>query len=245
MKHGVRVLIQLCIGLLVGLSVQSQVVVLPSMQIETHEAKNIITWNCQFDGVKSIAIQRSTDSVKNYVTIGVVTKPKKGIGNFTDTKPVSGKNYYRLSVNFAGDLEWFSNTYKVYLDSATLAKSIEQAIKSGTTNSVPIPNAPTVVPTSNTPSTPVPESTEFHYTPSAHVFTNTYTGHITINLDEVVGKRYSLRFYTPDKEEVLRIGRITKKVLIVDKNNFNSTGTYSFELYEGTEVVETGYVTIY
>jgi hypothetical protein len=238
-----KVVISFCLSIFISLQALAQLAELPSMKIETQDARNIITWNSQFDGIKSIAIQRSADSVKNYVTIGVVSKPKKGLGTFTDTKPVSGKNYYRLSINFAGDIEWFSNTYKVYLDSATIAKSIEGAIQSGTTNSIAPPTNTNTNTTTTTTVTPV--STVFHYTPSTKVFTNPYTGHINVNIDEAVGKRYSVRFYTPAKEEVLRIARITKKVLVVDKNNFNSTGTYMFELYNGTDIIETGYVTIY
>lgn len=232
-----RILFFIC--LLCTWKAEAQLADLPAMNIMTQGARNIISWNSQFDGIKSIAIQRSTDSVKNFVTIGVVSKPKKGIGNYTDEKPVAGKNYYRLSVNFAGDIEWFSNTYKVYLDSATIAKSLEQAIQSGTSKSI-LPDK-----TNNTITPTLPVDTVFHYTPSAKVFTNPFTGHININLDDAVGKLYSVRFYTPDKEEILRISRVTKTRLVVDKNNFNSTGTYLFEVYLGEDLFESGYITIY
>lgn len=209
------------------------------MNIMTQGAKNIISWNCQFDGVKSIAIQRSSDSVKNFVSIGIVSKPKKGMGNYTDEKPVAGKNYYRLSINFTGDIEWFSNTYKVFLDSATVAKSLEQAIQSGTSKSI-LPDK-----TTGNNSVVLPVDTVFHYTPSDKVYTNPFTGHINISLEDAVGKLYSVRFFTPDKEEVLRVSRVTKTKIVVDKNNFNSTGTYLFEIYLGEELKESGYVTIY
>lgn len=216
------------------------------MSIMTQGAKNLINWNCQFEGVKSIAVQRSTDSIKNFVTIGVVSKPKKGLGNYTDDKPVAGKNFYRLSVNFTGDIEWFSNTYKVFLDSTTIAKSLEQAIQSGTSKSILPEKDKTTTGTNTTVNIPPPPvDTVFHYTPSSKVFTNPFTGHININLDDAVGKLYTVRFYTPEKEEILRVPRITKTRLVVDKNNFNSTGTYLFEVYLGEELVESGYVTIY
>lgn len=256
----------LLFGLISGMHLLAQPMsdmpVLPAMKIETMKARNVITWNCQFEGVKSIAIQRSADSVRNYVTIHVESKVKKGIGSYTDPKPMIGKNYYRLSINFTGDLEWFSNTYHVFLDSAIIAQSIEEAIQTGITKSVsaaasnalntPLsrPSKTTTVgtTTSNTVSAPPPpESLEFHYTPSARIYTNPYTGHINIDLEDYQKNKYTLRFYTPGKksEEVLRIGRITRKHLVIDKNNFNSTGTYRFELYNGNEKEETGYITIY
>jgi hypothetical protein len=62
---------------------------------------------------------------------------------------------------------------------------------------------------------------------------------------DALAKRYSIRFYDPENKEVLRISRVSKTTLILDKNNFNSRGTYNFKLYEGVTLVETGYVTIY
>ena len=81
--------------------------------------------------------------------------------------------------------------------------------------------------------------------PSTQVYTNPYTGHIMINLNDARHKRYSLRFYNPNKEEVLYISRIKKPTIVLDKYNFNAKGTYQFKLFEKDEVKETGYVTIY
>jgi hypothetical protein len=210
---------------------------LPAMLIVTDNAKNVLSWTCQFDGVKSIAIQRSADSVRNFATIGVISAPKKGVQTYTDTRPQIGKNYYRLSITFAGDVEWFSNNYKVIMDSAVIAKSLEGAIKSGTTNAIDAP-------TSNNTTTKT-ESTDFYYTPSTRIYTNPYTGHINIDLEDALSKKYSIRFFEPNKTEVVRISRVTKTKLVLDKNNFNARGTYNFQLFDGSVLVETGYVTIY
>lgn len=215
---------------------QTQAPTLPAMSIITENAQNVISWTSQYDGVKSIAIQRSADSVRNFVTIGIINSPKKGFNTYTDERPLPGKNQYRVCVNFAGDVEWFSNVYKVELDSATIARSLEQAIKSGTTNSKSYSNT--------NGSSPVPKE-EFYYTPSTKIYTNPYTGHIIIALVDAKSKRYSIRFLDPKKKEVLRISRVMKNYLILDKNNFNSRGTYQFQLYEGTSIAETGYITIY
>lgn len=213
---------------------------LPFMSIVTENAQNILNWTSQFDGVKSIAVQRSADSVRNFVTIGVLSNPKKGIQRYVDELPLAGKNHYRLSVNFAGDLEWFSNTYKVYLDSATIANSLKGGIKSGTTKSVPIEDSG-----NQTTSAATPKSTEFYYPPSTHVYTNPYTGHINITLEDALSKKYSLRFFDPNKNEVLKVSRISRPNLVLDKNNFNGKGTFQFQLFDGNELIETGYITIY
>jgi hypothetical protein len=213
---------------------------LPAMTIITDAAENILSWHCQYEGVKSISIQRSADSVRNFVTIGVLTSPKKGNHIFKDLRPVVGKNYYRLSIEFGGDLEWFSNTYKVILDSVTIAKSLEQKIKTGTTEAINpvITTNKDKTETSNT-------GTDFYFIPSAKIYTNPYTGHININLEDALSRRYSIRFFDPSKKEVLKISRVSKTVLILDKNNFNSRGIYSFQLFDGSSLLETGYVTIY
>ncbi|HMN33303.1 MAG TPA: hypothetical protein PKA54_08015, partial [Chitinophagaceae bacterium] len=90
-----------------------------------------------------------------------------------------------------------------------------------------------------------PAVTDFYYTPSSRVFTNPYTGHINIQINDATQKRYQLKFYTPDNKEVLRISRISKTSLILDKNNFNAKGVYSFKLFESEKLVESGYITIY
>ncbi len=205
---------------------------LPAMNIVTENAKNILSWTNQFDGVKTIAVQRSLDSVRNFVTIGILNAPKKGVGTYTDERPLPGKNHYRLSIGFAGDLEWYSNVYKVLLDSALIAKSNLGAIETGSTNSNTYTDAKAAV-------------TDFYYTPSSRIYTNPYTGHINITLNDALSKKYSIRFYDPEKTEVLRISRVSKTTLILDKNNFNSRGTYNFKLFEGSTLVETGFITIY
>lgn len=210
---------------------------LPSMTVVTEKATNKLSWNCQYDGVKSIAIQRSNDSVKNFITIGVINNPRKGQQSFIDERPMVGRNNYRLFILFSGDVEWYSNLYKVNLDSATLAKSVNATLSTGTTT------ANTNYQQNGTASTPVP--TDFYFTPSTQVYSNPYTGHININLKDALSRKYSIRFYDPKKNEVLRVSRVSKPVLILDRNNFQSPGTYAFQLFDGTTVVETGYITIY
>lgn len=240
-----KIIVTLCLFFCCGLTGKgfAQVAsppLLPSMSIVTENAQNILNWTSQFDGVKSIAVQRSADSVRNFVTIDVLSNPKKGIQRYVDELPLAGKNHYRLSVNFAGDLEWFSNTYKVYLDSATIANSLKGSIKSGTTKSVPIKDSG-----NQTTSAATPKSTEFYYSSSTHVYTNPYTGHINITLEDALSKKYSLRFFDPNKNEVLKVSRISRPNLVLDKNNFNGKGTFQFQLFDANELIETGYITIY
>ena len=53
----------------------------------TDKGINILSWTCQYNGIKSIAVQRSTDSVYNYATVGYVKKLKKGPQAYIDEHP--------------------------------------------------------------------------------------------------------------------------------------------------------------
>ncbi len=209
---------------------------LPALTIETVSGQNKISWGCSYTGIKSMIVQRSEDSVLNFKTIGFIAKPKKGINSYTDERPLLGKNYYRVLVLFQSELEWFSNTYKVVLDSTLIAQSRLKSLRTGSTNAK---DASDVNTNGNT------NYTDFYYEPSTQVYTNPYTGHINISLADAREKRYSISFYDPKKEEVLKITRLKQTTVILDKYNFNARGTYSFKLREGDQVVEKGFVTIY
>ncbi len=225
------------------------------MNLSISNAEIQLDWYCQFDGVKAIAVQRSTDSVRNFNTIALLTKPKKGNLSYRDLHPLAGKNYYRLSVEFGNELEWFSNTYKAMIDSATLAQAVEEknrmAEKIAQELSKPAVVAPTekaVKPVKPAPEvkTDIPASPPpFSFTPSDKIHTDPFSGHIRIELGDALSKHYTIRFYDPSQNEILRVSRVSKPVLILDKNNFNSKGIYSFKLFDNNVLVESGYITIF
>jgi hypothetical protein len=80
----------------------------------------LLSWVCQYDGVKSIAVRRSDDSMLNYKVVGYVKDTKKGVQAFADGHPVAGKNFYKLNVVFNSGLNWGSNHLCVFVDSAEL-----------------------------------------------------------------------------------------------------------------------------
>lgn len=94
--------------------------ILPDMVGASDKGINVLSWTCQYDGIKSIAVQRSTDSVFNYATIGYVKNLKKGPQAYIDGHPDPGYNWYRLYIVFNSDLTWYSNRIKIFIDSATL-----------------------------------------------------------------------------------------------------------------------------
>src|SRR5690606_17911946 len=74
--------------------------VLPDMIGATQDGMNILSWTSQYNGIKSIAVQRSADSVYNFATIGYVKELGKGPQAFIDGHPMPGNNWYRLYIVF-------------------------------------------------------------------------------------------------------------------------------------------------
>ena len=95
---------------------------LPDLASVSQNGINIITWSCQYDGLKSVAVQRSTDSNFNYTTIGYVRSIGKGVQYYLDGHPNAGTNWYRVVVVFGSSLSWTSNRIKIKVDSAQVAK---------------------------------------------------------------------------------------------------------------------------
>lgn len=96
--------------------------ILPDLASVTENGINVITWDCQFEGVKSIAVLRSNDSNFNFITIGYVKNIKKGVQYYLDGHPKAGTNWYKLNIVFGSNLAWTSNRIKIKVDSAQIAK---------------------------------------------------------------------------------------------------------------------------
>ena len=93
---------------------------LPDMAGALEKGVMVLTWTCQYDGIKSIAVQRSSDSIHNYATVGYVRNIKKGVQAFVDGHPAPGNNWYQLYIIFNSGLTWNSNRLKLHIDTATL-----------------------------------------------------------------------------------------------------------------------------
>jgi hypothetical protein len=212
---------------------------LPDMQALTQKGINILSWTNQYDGLKSIAVERSADSIYNFTTIGYVKDLKKGPQAFIDGHPNPGVNWYRLNIVFSSDLNWYSNRVKIFVDSAQLLQqrvlppndSLQKMVNSLTLNN------------SSDPS----EINAFTYIRSQYVFTNPFTGHVNVELPENADKKatYSLKFFNGNNTEVLHVPKISEHTIIIDKRNFQKKGLYKFELRKNKELLETGYITIY
>ena len=96
---------------------------LPDIAGSTDRGIVVLSWNCQYSGIKSITVARSADSTGNFTTIGTVKNLDKGLQAFVDGHPAAGKNYYKLTILFRSGLTWRSNRCDVSVDKSLLESS--------------------------------------------------------------------------------------------------------------------------
>jgi hypothetical protein len=232
---------------------------LPDILGATENGINLLSWNCQYEGVKSIAVQRSSDSIFNFVSIGYVKNLKKGPQAYIDGHPIPGNNWYRLYIVFNSDLTWYSNRFKLVVDSAALlnkavlppndslqklASNIKVDI--GTTTAVTAADSLKALVAKLKIAIPDPEEVDaYTYIKSQYVFTNPFTGHVTIELPDVRKYNYSVKFFTQTSKKIFEVERVPESPVIIDKRNFQKKGLFKFELMRGKERIEGGYITIY
>lgn len=230
--------------LLTSQSTKAQTV-LPDFTLTSEKGINLLSWVCQYDGIKSIAVQRSADSIFNYATIGYVKNIAKGSQGYIDGHPLPGMNYYRLYIVFSSDITWTSNRGKIFIDSAALLQktvlppndSLQKMVTKVVTDDPNIIIAPPDPSNMNT----------YTYVRSQFVFTNPFTGHINIELPENFNSNemYSLKFFDSKDKKTVEIPRISEREVVLDKRNFQRKGIYKFELYKNEKLVEKGHITIY
>jgi hypothetical protein len=229
----------------------AQVPLLPDMSAGTEKAINFLTWNCQYDGIKSIAVQRSNDSVYNYVTIGYVKNLKPGVQAYIDGHPQPGKNFYRLYIAFDSDLTWYSNRVRVTVSEEELLSqgmvlppndSLQKYISSTDANN---PLKEIIGKVSLNASSADADQNGFSYIRSQYIYTNPLTGHVNIEVPEVLRNKYTVKFYDGNNKQVLEVPRVMASPAIIDKRNFQKKGIFKFVLKRNNTQLETGYITIY
>ncbi len=96
---------------------------LPDLAGSADKGVVILSWVCQYSGIKSITVLRSPDSTNINQKIGNVQLLDKGVQAFADAHPAAGKNFYKLAIVFKSGLLWSSNRASVYVDKAMLEQA--------------------------------------------------------------------------------------------------------------------------
>jgi len=186
---------------------------LPQITVKNINGKVIVSWLNDFvKPPKTINIQRSFDSLRNYVTIGSVLNPENRENGYADAKPFYTNSYYRVFIAFEGGSYMFST-------SARPIKMIPGFNELSTADSIAL----------------------FHIKPVTYTSDRVRTGkdnNITLHLKDAETKKYSVRFYDEDKTLVFVLNKLHETDLIVDKVNFVHAGWFYFEVYEGGKLLE-------
>lgn len=238
-------------SILFASNTKAQVPLLPDLSAGTEKAINFLSWNCQYEGIKTIAVQRSNDSIYNYITIGYVSNTKQGVQAYIDGHPLPGKNFYRLYIAFDSDLTWYSNRIRVTVTEDELLSqgmvlppndSLQKFINSSDANN---PLKSMISKISLSASSNDNDQNTFSYIRSQYIYTNPLTGHVNIQLTDVLRNKYSVRFYDQANKMVLEVPRVMATPAIIDKRNFQKKGLFKFVLKRNNTQLETGYITIY
>jgi hypothetical protein len=214
----------------------------------------LLSWNCQYDGVRSISVKRSADSLTNYKPIGNVKETAKGIQLFTDEQPLAGNNFYKLSITFNSGLSWSSNHCRVtvaaesvknrmihqqhvIVPSATIAEQTEK--KQFPETPKPISAVRIFLPI------PEPDVYEPTFIRSRYVAVQRLTGHVSVSLPAGFEKQQcSIVFYNNKGRVQVEIPEIKVTYLLIDKRNFQRNGIYKFVLKKEGVELESGYITL-
>ena len=266
---------------------------LPDITASADKGVVVLSWNCQYSGIKLIAVMRSADSVSSYATIGNVKNLDKGLQAFVDGHPLAGKNYYQLSIVFKSGLTWRSNRCNISVDRSLLesAKKLpsNDSLQHFTVTEEKTANTPSALPKKNSAapqeSQNAPSATQHKiavsFEPevknvpakdttqpvqpkhkvvitfgepddnltlnikSRFINVDAVTGHVNMTLPDDVNKiNYSIRFYDKQNAAVLEVPKIKASKIIIDRRNFQHSGTYKFVLRKDGLELETGFVTL-
>jgi hypothetical protein len=200
--------------------------------IKKKDGTAIISWINDFGIVKQITIQRSTDSLRRFVSIATDSAPMNRKGIFIDNKAKLVNYYYRIFIQLPEGKYLYTATQKVKRDwllpKVVLPKVISNiyydSIKGIFWDSTQLIND--TVETGPKP-----------FVPSDYIFTDK-KGNVLITLPNAETRNFSIVFYNENDKQVLKIPKVKEGSLILERYNFYKSGWYYFELKDGNRLIE-------
>jgi hypothetical protein len=187
---------------------------LPHISVKKFNGKVIVSWLNDYNKVaRVINIQRSYDSLRNYISIGSVLNPQNRENGYADEKPPYGNMYYRVFVAFDGGSYAFSNVARPgapVLFNASLS----------TADSIALYHIKATIPVSLN-----------------HIYTGR-ENNVTISLPDAETKKYAVKFFDENNKLLFELNKIRDDFLVVDKTNFVHAGWFGYEIYEKGKLVE-------
>lgn len=220
---------------------------LPDLLAKVQRTSVLLQWQCQYNGVQSIAVLRSADSLQGFVEIGTVKKLAKGGQEYRDERPLAGINFYKLKIKFQSGLGWSSNFVRAVAigSTPTVPNSSTEAtagrwLESSGGGAISVNGQmPTKMVTS--PDEPL---TSLNILPR-YVFIHPPSGHVLLRLPADVNSHvYTIRFYTLQGRMVFEVPSVSKPEIIFDKRNFQRKGTYKYTIRKDFLELESGSISI-
>lgn len=223
---------------------------LPRLSVKKVNNQVIISWKNNYGAkISTINIQRSKDSLKNFVTIGSVLNPLSRENGYVDRKAHMEGMFYRLFVAFEGGNYIFSESHHPFIDTSYRGV-VKQEIGEPMTNEPesieaskadPFITLPSIVlaepvleesfdnflPKVKIPKVVVPTG----FVPSKYIFTNK-ENNLVLNLPDAEILKFSIKFFDDKNVQVLEIKKITENYLLVEKVNFLHSGWFYYQLFE-------------
>jgi hypothetical protein len=185
---------------------------LPNISVKNINSRIIISWKNTYGAyISNINIQRSTDSLKGFTTIGAVLNPLNRENGFADVKPPSTKLFYRVFVAFSGGDYLYTRSYRPVVDSV-----VKKTVKDSVIIDIVKPTG---------------------FVASKRVFTGR-DNNVVLSLPEATSKKYLVKFFDEADTFLFEITKIKEPWLLVDKVNFIRSGWFLFELYENGQLLE-------
>lgn len=183
---------------------------LPKITVTQLGRKVLVSWTNPFSTITTINLQRSSDSLRYFKTIGSVLNVAATTNGLADTKEfIPATQYYRLFISFEGGTYLFTESHRPGPDTLMnlpVIQDIQQPVKTW-------------------------------FTPSKHVYTG-LDNNVIIYLPDSYKKKYSVKFFEEDGTFLFEIKKITENYLTLDKVNFMHSGLFNFELYDNKIIIE-------
>ena len=217
---------------------------LPKISVKNTGNQIIVSWKNNYGAkISNINIQRSKDSLKNFITIGTVLNPLNKENGYVDRKPNGATAFYRVFVAFEGGTYIFSTAHHPVIDTThevIAPPVVTEPVAVENTGKEPVVTPPVVV-----AEEPVAEESIDNFlpkvklpkvimvtgfVPSKFIYTNR-DNNLVISLPGADQQKFSLKFYDDKGSQVLEIKKITETYLLMEKVNFMHSGWFYYELF--------------
>ncbi|GAB3019959.1 hypothetical protein GCM10027051_26370 [Niabella terrae] len=177
----------------------------------------VVAWTHNYPSIKQVSIQRSTDSLNYFKTIGNMPDPSLQQNGFADANPPSPNMFYRIFIMFDGGQYLATKSKRPAVDTLGLA----DAYSSGSSD---------VQATLNSNFLPAGfnQSTYVFTTPDRYV-------KVELPFDK---RKYDLKFFRENGQPLFELNDIKERHFKLDRAYFYSAGFVNFELYADGKLLE-------